>query len=76
MNYSIIKCSNGAFFIESEWTDLTKAKVQFHSVCQTLWNAKDVVTAEVMIADENLNCVDGYREYIQHEVVTEEQTEE
>ena len=67
MKYAIIKCSNAAFTIDSEWTDLTKAKVQFHTVCRTLWNAKDVVTAEIMIADEQLNCVDGYREFIHHE---------
>jgi len=71
MKYSIIKCNNGAFTIDSEWTDLTKAKVQFHTVCQTLWNASDVITAEVMIADEQLNCVDGYREFIHHEVEAE-----
>ena len=36
-------------------------------VCQTLWNAPDVLTAEVMIVNEQLECVDGYREYIWHE---------
>ena len=71
MKYAIIKCSNGAFFIESEWSDLTKAKVQFHSVCMAMWNASDVVTAEVMIVDEQLNCVDGYREFIHHETEAE-----
>ena len=76
MKYAIIKCSNGAFFIESEWADLTKAKVQFHAVCQTLWNAPDVVTAEVMIADEQLNCVDGYREFIHRETGTESEATE
>lgn len=67
MKYAVIKCSNGAFVIESEWSDLTKAKVQFHGVCQTLWNAPDVVTAKVMIVDELLNCVEGYREFIRHD---------
>ena len=67
MKYAIIKCSNGAFAIDSEWSDLTRAKVQFHSVCKTLWNAKDVVTAKVLIVDEQLNCVEDYREYIHHD---------
>ena len=67
MKYAIIKCSNGAFAIESEWSDLTQAKVQFHSVCKTLWSAKDVVTAKVMIVDEQLNCVEDYREYVHHD---------
>lgn len=75
MKYAIIKCSNGAFTIESEWTDVTKAKVQFHSVCQTLWNAPDVLTGEVMIADEQLNCVEGYKEFIHHDPQPEPEPE-
>jgi len=67
MKYAIIKCSNGAFAIDSEWSDLTQAKVQFHSVCKTLWSAKDVVTAKVMIVDEQLNCIDNCKEFIHHE---------
>lgn len=67
MKYAIIKCINGSFTIDSEGSDLQKAKVRFHGVCQTLWNAEDVKTAKVMIADEQLNCVEDYREYIHHE---------
>ena len=70
MKYAIVKVSNSNYFIESEgYTDLDKAKVKFHSVCQTLWNAPDVITACVMIADENLDAVEGYREVIRHEAV-------
>ena len=70
MKYSILKVSNGNYFIESEgYTDLNKAKVQFHKVCQTLWNAPDVISACVMIADENLDAVEGYKEVIRHEAV-------
>lgn len=80
MKYAIIKVSNGTFTIESEWGDnLTGAKVAFHGLCQTLWNASDVITATVMIADENLDAVEGYKEFIHHEVVApvaEEPTEE
>lgn len=67
MKYAIIKCSNGAFAIDSEWSDLTRAKVQFHSVCKTLWNASDVLTAKVEIVDEQLNVVEDYREFIHHD---------
>lgn len=68
MNYAIIKVSNGSFTIESEWgTNLNSAKVRFHSVAQTLWNASDVQTAMIMIADENLDAVEGYKEYIHHD---------
>ena len=68
MTYSIIKCINSNFAIHSEHSDLTSAKVNFHGLCQTLWNAPDVITAKVMIVDEQLNCVEDYREFIHHEV--------
>ena len=80
MIYAIIKVINGNYFIHSEGiTDINKAKTQFHGLCQSLWNADDVVTAKVMIADEQLDCVEGYKEFIQHEVqptVVEEPNEE
>ena len=69
MKYSIIKVVNGNYSIHAEGiTDLNNAKVSFHGVCQTLWNAPDVITACVMIADENLDAVEGYKEVIRHEV--------
>lgn len=69
MKYAIIKCINGNYFIHAEGiTDVTNAKIQFHGLCQTLWNTEDVVTAEAMIVDENLDCVEGYKEFISHEV--------
>lgn len=68
MKYAIIKVINGNFFIHSEGiTDLANAKTQFHGVCHTLWNAPDVVTAYVMIADEQLDAVEGFKEFIHHE---------
>ena len=79
MKYSIIKVINGSYSIHAEGiTDLAQAKVQFHGLCQTLWNAPDVVTAYVMLSDEQLDAVDGYKEYIHHESqpVTEEQVAE
>lgn len=68
MKYAIIKVINGAYSIHAEGiTTIEAAKVQFHGVCQTLWNAADVNTAMVMIADENLDAVEGYKELIHHE---------
>ena len=70
MKYAIIKCINGNFSVHAEGiTDISKAIVSFHGLCQTLWNAPDVTRAYVMIADENLDKVDGYGEYIWHGVV-------
>lgn len=68
MKYAIIKVINGAYSIHAEGiTTIEAAKVQFHGVCQTLWNAADVNTAMVMIADENLDAAEGYKELINHE---------
>lgn len=68
MKYAIIKVVNGSYSIHAEGiNDIATAKVQFHGLCQTLWNASDVVTAYVEIADEQLDVVEGYKEYIRHE---------
>ena len=67
MKYAILKCINGNFFVHAEGiTDLSNAKTQFHGLCQTLWNAQDVLTAYVEIVNEQLDCVEGYKEYIHH----------
>ena len=67
MKYAIVKVVNGNYFIHAEGiTDVNAAKVQFHGLCQTLWNAPDVITAEVKIMDENLDTVEGYKEFISH----------
>lgn len=68
MKYAIVKVVNGNYSIHAEGiTDIANAKVQYHVVCQTLWNAPDVITAHVMIADEQLDIVEGYKEFIHHE---------
>ena len=67
MKYAIIKVVNGSYTIEAEgYTDLNAAKVKFHDVCKSLWNAPDVTTACVMIANEQLDAVDRYKEVITH----------
>ena len=76
MKYSVIQCVNGSNKIVAEGiTDLSLAKVRFHGLCQTMWNAPDVITGEVMIADEQLNCVEGYREFIHHDPEPEPEPE-
>lgn len=72
MKYAIIKVINGSYSIHAEGiTTIEAAKVQFHGVCQNLWNSTDVETATVMIADENLDAVEGYKELIIHGEVPE-----
>ena len=67
MKYAIIKVINGNYNVHAEGiTELASAKMNFHGLCQTLWNAPDVITATVKIVDENLDCVEGYKEYVTH----------
>lgn len=67
MKYSIIKVINGNFSVDSEWGEnLTGAKTAFHGVCQALWNAPDVTSAYVEIVDDQLDCVEGYKEFVHH----------
>lgn len=73
MKYAIIKVINGNYFVHAEGiTSVESAKTQFHGLCQTLWNAPDVITACVKIVDEQLDTVEGYRETIRHPVENNE----
>ena len=77
MKLAIIKVINGNYSIHAEGiTSLASAKTQFHGLCQTLWNAPDVIAAYVMIADEQLDVVEGYKEFIHHDPTPEPETEE
>lgn len=77
MKYAIIKVINGNFSVHAEgFTDIASAKVTFHGLCQTLWNAPDVISAYVMIADEQLDAAEGYKEYIHHDPQPEPTPEE
>jgi hypothetical protein len=74
MKYAIIKVINGNYSVHAEGiTDVSAAKVLFHGLCQTLWNAPDVISAYVMIVDEQLDVVEGYKEYIHHDAPNAEQ---
>jgi len=67
MKYAIIKVINGNYYVHAEgFTDLSAAKVSYHNLCSSLWNAGDVQTATVMIVDENLSVIEDYREFIKH----------
>ena len=75
MTYAIIECINGNFYIRAEGIkSLESAKTTFHARCNTLWAAQDVSTAHVMIADEQLDVVEGYKEFIHHDVPAEAET--
>ena len=76
MKYALIKCINGNFSIHAETDNLNTAKTNFHGLCQTLWNAPDVLAAKVEITDEQLNVVEDYREFIHHDPEPEPEPEE
>lgn len=72
MKLAIIKCVNGNFSVAAEGiTTEQAALVQYHGVCQTLWNAPDVLTGEVAIVDEQLDIYHGCKEFIRHAVQPE-----
>jgi len=76
MKYAVIKVVNGTYEIYSEgWTDLEKVKVNYFELCQTLHNASDVDTACISIVDENLDCVQGYKEFVDHRPAPEPEPE-
>ena len=67
--YAIIECINGNFYVRAEGiASIEAAKTQYHGRCQALWNATDVKAAHVSIVDEQLDVVEGYKEYIHHDV--------
>ena len=68
MKYALINVTNGNFAIVSEHGEnLQAAKIAFHNRCSALWGDTPTLSAEVKIVDENLDTVEGYREYIHHE---------
>lgn len=72
MKYAVIKVVNGNYSIHAEGiTDIASAIVQFHGVCQTLWNAQDVTSATIAIIDETLLFVDRYVETVKHTITND-----
>ena len=69
MTYAIIKVTDGNYAVHAEGiTSVQSAKITFHNLCSALWNEPSVERAMVMIADENLDAVEGYKEFITHPV--------
>lgn len=67
MKYSLVQVSNGNFSIVAEYGENKQgAFVGFHDRCKILWNATDVLSAVVAVMDENLDVVEGKKEYISH----------
>ena len=75
--YVVLTVTDGNFLIRSEWNDKSKAIKAFHSLASALW-ADDAGFSKgyIAIIDENLDVVEGYKEYITHAVVAVEPVEE
>lgn len=67
MKYAIICCSDSNYTIHSEHPNLQAAKVAWHQYSAALWNDPGTTRAMVKIVDEQLDCVENYREFIHHE---------
>ena len=65
--YAVIQQVNGAFTVKFEGSNLDSLKYNFHSWCASLWNDSGAVNAVVKLVDGNLDVVDGYVEFIQHD---------
>lgn len=73
MKYAIIKCTDTNFAVHGEYPTIEAAKVAFHQYSAALWNDSGTEKATIKIVDEQLDCTEGYREFIHHE---QEQTNE
>ena len=73
MKYAIIKCTDTNFAVHGEYPTIEAAKIDFHQFSAALWNDPSTEKATIKIVDEQLDCAEGYREFIHHET---EQTNE
>ena len=63
--YDVVQKVSGNLVVKSTWEDnLNGAKQDFHNVCKNLYADKDTTSGIVAILDDNLDVVDGMKEYI------------
>ena len=63
--YDVVQKVNGNIVVKSTWEDnKTSAIKAFHDVCSALWADKDTTSGVVAILDDNLDVVDGKKEFI------------
>ena len=73
MKYAIIRCTDGNYAVHGEYPTIEAAKIAWHQFSAALWNDPSAEKATIKIVDEQLDCAEGYREFIHHE---KEQTNE
>lgn len=71
MKYAVLAVSDGNYSVKTEGhTSVNDARYSFYSYCAALSNDKEFQTASVMIVDENLDCVEGYKAFFSNVVET------
>ena len=64
--YDVVQKVDGNLVIRSTWdNNLVGAKQAFHDTCKALYADKDTTNGVVAILDDNLDVVEGKKEYIQ-----------
>ena len=70
MEYSILTCTDGNNIVRAEHIKgKDTAFKTFHHWCELLFNDNSFTKGMVKLLDENLDCVEGKMEFIQHEIV-------
>ena len=65
MKYDVVQKVNGNIVVKSTWEDnKTGAIKAFHDVCSALWADAETTSGVVAILDDNLDVVDGKKEFI------------
>ncbi len=65
MKYDVVQKVNSNINVVSTWTDnKSGAKEAFHNQCKLLYADKDTTNGVVAILDDNLDVVDGCKEFI------------
>lgn len=67
MKYAVIICTDTNFAVHGEYPTIEAAKIAYHQLSAALWNDPSTTRAMVKIVDEQLDCAEGYREFINKE---------
>jgi hypothetical protein len=62
----VVQKVNGNLVVKTTWADdnMAGAKKSFHDVCSLLYGDKDTTSGVVALLDDNLDVVDGCKEFI------------
>lgn len=65
MKYDVVQKVNGNIVVKSTWDDNKSGAIKaFHDVCSALWADAETTSGVVAILDDNLDVVDGKKEFI------------